>query len=94
MFSFPGRQQLCHLCECETHANRALTAQIWDYLRYPGNSAVHKDPLPYYRMTSKSALLLLHHLMAVGTSQICLHDDISGTHVSLLILAPEQVIHN
>ena len=55
---------------------------------YLCNLAVHKDHLPHHRMMSQSALLLLHCLLTVRNI-ICLHDDISGPRVSLLILAPE-----
>ena len=41
-------------------------------------------------MMSQSALLLRHHLLTVGNIVKCLHNDIDGPCVSLLILAPEQ----
>ena len=53
---FPRRQQWYHLFGCETHANRVITTQIWDYLVYPCNLAVHKDHLPHHKTTSQSAL--------------------------------------
>ena len=43
MFIFPRRQQCYHLFGCETHANRAITAQSLDYLVYLRNLAGHKD---------------------------------------------------
>ena len=55
---FPRRQQCYHLFGYETHANRAITAQSWDYLVYLRDLAVHKDHLPHHMMTSQSALLL------------------------------------
>ena len=57
---------------------------------YLHNLAVHKDHLPHHRMMSQSALLLRHHLLTVGNIVKCLHNDIDGPCVSLLILAPEQ----
>ena len=73
MLIFQRRQHWYHLFGCEKHVNRAITAQSWDYLVYLRDLAVHKDHLPHQKMTSQS----------------CLHDDISGPCVSLLILAPE-----
>ena len=58
MFIFWRRQLWYHLFGCETLANRAITAQSWDYLVYLHNLTVHKDQLPQHRMTSQSALLL------------------------------------
>ena len=57
---YPRRQQWYHLFGHETHANRSITAQSWDYLMYLCDLAVHKDHLglPHQRMTSQSALLL------------------------------------
>ena len=74
---------------CEKHFNRAITTQSWGYLVYLRDLAVHKDHLPHHRMTSQSVLLLLCHLLIVGNVKECLHDDISGPCVSLVILAPE-----
>ena len=88
MFIFPRRLQCYHLFGCETHANRAITAQNWDYLVYLHNLAVHKDHLPHHRMTSQSALLLWHHLLTLWN---VIHDDISGPCASLLILVPKRV---
>ena len=90
MFNFLRRQQWYHLFGCETNTNRAITAQSWDYLMYLRDLAVHKDHLSHHRMTSQSALLSWRHLLTVGNIIKCLHDDISGPCVSLLILAPEQ----
>ena len=58
LFIFPRRHQWYLLFGCETHANRAITAQIWDYLVYLYDLAVHKDHLPNNRIMSQSALLL------------------------------------
>ena len=58
IFIFPRRQQSYHLFGRETHANRAITTQSWDYLVYLHDLAVHKDHLPHHRMMSQSALLL------------------------------------
>ena len=49
MLIFPRRQQCYHLFEGETRANRAITAQSWDYLVYLPDLAVHKDRLPQKR---------------------------------------------
>ena len=49
MFNFLRRQQWDHLFGCETNTNRAITAQIWDYLVYLRDLAVHKDRLPQKR---------------------------------------------
>ena len=56
MFNFQRRQQRYHLFACETDANRAITAQSWDYLVYLRDLAVHKDRLPHHNKTSQSAL--------------------------------------
>ena len=58
MFISPRRQQRYYLFGCETHANRAMTAQSWDYLVNLRDLAVHKDHLPHHRMTSQAALQL------------------------------------
>ena len=58
MFIFPRRQQCYHLFGCETHGNRAITAQSWDYLVYLRSLAVHKDHLPHQMMTSQSAFIM------------------------------------
>ena len=58
---FPRRQQCYHIYGCETHANRAITAQRWDYLVYLRDLAVHKDHLPHHRMTSQSAKQLCNY---------------------------------
>ena len=76
---------------CETNANRAITTQSWEYLVHLLDLAGHKDHLPHHRMTSQSVLLLGHHLLTVGNVIKCLHDDISGPCVSLLILVPERL---
>ena len=68
MFIFQRRQQWYHLFGCETHANRAITTQSWDYFVCLRNLAVHKDHLPHHRMTLQSALLLWLHLLTVGAS--------------------------
>ena len=49
MFIFPRRQQWYDLFGCETHANRAITAQSLDYLVYLRDLAVNKDRLPQKR---------------------------------------------
>ena len=90
MLIFPRKQQWRHLFCCETNANKAIISQSWDYLVYPRDLAVHKDHLPYRRMTSQSALLLWCHLLTAGNIIKCLHDDISGPCVILLILVPER----
>ena len=63
---FSRRQQSYHLFGCDTYANRAFTAQSWDYLVYLRNLAVHKDHILHHRMTSQSALLSWHHQLTVG----------------------------
>ena len=93
MFNFPRRQQCYHLFGCETHANRPISAQSWDYLVYLRDLAVHMDHLPHHLMMSQSALqslLLWRHLLTVWNTIKCLHDDISGPCVNLVILAPKQ----
>ena len=60
-FNFLRRQQWYHLFGCETNTNRAITAQIWDYLVYLCDLAVHKDHLPHHRMTSQSAKQLCNY---------------------------------
>ena len=88
MFIFPRRQQCYHLFGCETHANRAITTQSWDYLVYLRDLAVNKDRLPHHKKTSQSALEWWCHLLTVK-----LHKMFTWWHqwscVSLLILAPE-----
>ena len=74
-----------HLFGIETHSNRAITTQSWDYLVYLRNLAMHKDHLPYHKMKSQSPYyydVFLKH-------QKCWHDNISGPCASLLILMPE-----
>ena len=92
MFNFLRRQQWYHLLRCEAHANRAITAQSWDYLVYLRDLTVYKDRLSHHRIKSQSALPLWRHLLTVGNIMKCLHGDISvsGPCVSLLILAPER----
>ena len=65
MFNFLRRQQWYHLFGCEAYANRAITAQSWDYLVYLRDLAVHKDHLPHHLMTSQSALEWWRHLLTV-----------------------------
>ena len=87
MFIFPRRQEFYHLFGSETLslANRAITALSWDHLVYLHDLAVHKDHLSYHRMTSQSA----KQLWQLRRHLKCLHDDISGPCVSLLILVPK-----
>ena len=61
MFIFPRRQQQDHLFGCETHANRAITTQSWDYLMYLHDLAVHTDQLPHHRKTSQPAKQLCNY---------------------------------
>ena len=74
---------------CKIQAQRAITAWSWDHLVYLCDLAMHKDHLPHHKMMSQSVLLLWRHLPNIENIIKCLHDDISGPCVNLLILAPE-----
>ena len=61
MLIFPRKQQWDTLFGCETHAERAIITQSWDYLVYLRDLAVHMDHLPHHRMMSQSAKQLCNY---------------------------------
>ena len=61
LLSYYNQLQCYHLFGSETHTNRAITAQSWDYLVYLRDLAVHKDRFPHLGMMSQSAKQLCNY---------------------------------